>query len=60
MQLVERSSIKSSVLTNASLRKRLLAWQAVAYIGVGVKGAAHTPQSLHGLVYIRLQTPNKQ
>ena len=37
----------------------LLAWQAVAYIRLGVKGASHRPQGLHGLVYVCLQADNR-
>ena len=32
----------------------LLAWQRVAYIGLGVKGAAHSPQRGHSLLYVCL------
>lgn len=34
----------------------LLAWQSVAYIGLGVKGAAHSPQCGHSLLYVCLQS----
>ncbi len=33
----------------------LLAWQSVAYVGLGVKGAAHSPQCGHSLLYVCLQ-----
>ncbi len=48
-------------LVNASrIVACLLAWQSVAYIGLGVKGAAHSPQRGHSLPYVCLQFTGKR